>query len=592
MHLTQEERDELFKELEGATHSSDSQAPAAIAARFTLSVAKMRLTILDRQRSDRVETLETSRPPSTAVSLLQLVGTGFTLSLEQRNLPRPGFSVSVNLKDLQMSGCSSADQQVVLLGTKPFRKPAGANEPAGGDCFALQFDQHHPTCSRDVRLALTLAPLEMDFDLRWLERVATTLVPILAVPSSPQSLNVPNDQVPSLPLLDPSQPHSKPPGWGSDLASSLELAVVVNAPLLILRNNSALPPNEQHFVVVDLGLLRAETTHSTLTSAVLHDALNTEEPSVEARSSSPFSDTFETPPTTPTAQSPRVSRGDAPLVTPPSPSAQLLDRLNAVESTSKLADEVHHIAVSNFQVLAGYGSDWRAQLGQVHSPLHMIDPLTVSLTLHRHLGQTRSATTALLALDGRLDMVQVRLSRGRLQAAMSCGQAVGQAVGAIVAALPASPPPSPRSEHHRVDLASSFVFGSAAFDSAASHVGNDTLLAANALSPDRVSHSSSSDELPFTTGLQRYFEGTFELAALQVLLSADDPLAIARISNMRARCTVESSGEAVDLTVETASLEDLMIGAASEHATIVEMTSPTETDDVAFFRVVYSHLKE
>jgi hypothetical protein len=165
-------------------------------------------------------------------------------------------------------------------------------------------------------------------------------------------------------------------------------------------------------------------------------------------------------------------------------------------------------------------------------------------------------------------------------------------VGVIAAAIPTSPPPSPRFAQSRVDLASSFAFGSAAFDSAASHVGNDTLLAANTLTHDRVSHSSSSDDLFSITGLQRYFEGTFELAALQVLLSADEPIAIARISNMQARCTVESSGEAVDLTVETAVLEDLAMGAASEHATIVEMTSPTETEDVAFFRVVYSHLKE
>lgn len=383
---------------------------------------------------------------SASEALAEFEFVGLSCSFESRaGGARAGFSLAVDLEQVSLF-----DRRKTEPGARPLIGPKPANllqasetTVGGGPFFQAAVRVFEPDSARDIDVLLRIRPLQVTLDPLWLARLAleARLVQQARGPSFESA-----DGAAVLEAAAGRRPGPAGPGlgsgdspWASLLAGhhsgrleagqvrepTLALAVDIQAPLIVISDaGQSGHPQTQHFVILDLGCLRAHNA-----GARLHHRPRGHSMKRSMRADSISSETFETPPTSPTAISPSTPRRDDSMVSAAAATGTPLGRAHAeednaqqtaLEEAAEAVDQERFVVeLSDMQMLSGCGDRWTRALRATRlTDTHVIGRFNVSCTVTRAI--TSLPGQAKLCLRGQLPALTLSLDERRLEALIAC----------------------------------------------------------------------------------------------------------------------------------------------------------------------------
>ncbi|EDQ93002.1 uncharacterized protein MONBRDRAFT_30927 [Monosiga brevicollis MX1] len=622
MHLTEEERQELFHELEGNRAPDEEGSTTAIGARVTLNLQQFGLKIVNRTYVSTIEALDaheidTATQQAVDDMLLEVRSTNFAFSFEKRNLPEPGFSLHATLGvcELLSSALEPGAPPKTIIGAKstPPAPDHDGIDATDAPCLSVSLHENLPTSVYDYVLHLHLLPFQVHISPEWLEAVLAYALDVMSA-VAPAATDL--DTVLHRQLSRP-EPTMGDSDWSGALGSTLSLNVDVQAPLVVLTGRQDVI-QEPAMVVLDLGRFTAFTidpdeedesaavssrfAEQTGSSAmhppydVAHLELLTSletRPIAATAAAATDKDTNHSgaprsPPAplllgedtglasdgqhTPYQLSEPGGTADA-FQTPPSSPTMLLRQEHPKPRHQRT--ERYRFDISNMQLLAGRGLNYEAVLAEKHSSYHVMDRFTLTLHGERHLAKARTLDEPLFALDGSLERLLFCLSHERLASFRQCATDLSGAMQVLDDLQQSfTPVMTPTLEDTPVSL------GAMAFDRAARQAGEEPLdgLPRPSVSGLRESTTSAEGAAP----LERLFRGNFVLQSAQVLLVSETPFAMSYLSGGRLAVDVSTEGASVDLDIAHAGVEDLTQEPDSPFRHLVDMRASRLDKDHVF----------
>lgn len=625
-----ETRDLLFEPLEGeldpaaAALSTRADDPKSVglhtALQLSFSLRRGSLVWLSQMGSTT-----STQPPSphhfgsdpfaaqslNSEALAEFEFRGLHCSLQRRaGVPNAGFSLSLDLESVSLFDRRQSEPGArPLIGPKPATL-IGSAPPASvaGPFFQSAIRFNDPEFRSDIDVALYVRPLQVTLDPLWLGRVATQLhmlkgaIQEAALPQPELSASSTTEAGGEDDMSAGDKTWARLMGGVTNASAmggsqgplpSLSLDLDIQAPLVIMSDaGHDGHPEQQHFIILDLGCLRA----SNAARQGVHRAHSTS------------SDTFVTPPSSPTPEDnvdltqdsdpARKCDDDAAAMDPQTLALERAAEAHQIGSHASgntewaghaPQEEKFLIELSDMQMLSARGVGWMhaLQAGEL-TRSHVIGQFTVLCTLARSI-QPSSTQRPRLTIKGQLPALNFSLDEARLEAILACVTDLS-AIG-LMTPSSRSGANTPRGPENGMPLSASVI------DAAATRAGGEFQRewhdSISGRSSVQLSADDSFDGEAAAAGdiVSRLLEFDFELDHLGVLLESQQPLARAVVTGIKVSFVQRPHKESLTFGIEHVEVADLTQEVASPYYYLVttrELLSGKADEPCEFVKLTYT----